>query len=433
MSFNTHSAEDLAKADALRQATRVKGSAKTERDANIQMAIHGASEVLVKGAAGLFSQRRPSTVEAYQGSEDLPEARHMTVAVANLSHDIDQEIIKEDTPRTMMRWLVSDILTQAQALRISIGAAHPEVIHHLQGDERLTAEIALENADLRNSLDIQKSGNYGLMSEGDQDAIRMDIESGLHITGPMQTEIDRQGLIMDRLGFLRQHQGQRLSELGSIYNDEEQQTGAMVANYEYASITTGNVALDKAIRATSDFVTAQDGNDTLVKHGIGSAQTMVAHNYDACRNMDENQIGYRILSMYELVKDAAHLQRQGSSIVLFRGASQSQNMLDTYGITTYEFGSMSQRGREALNTIIENGSSLSTAQKMGLGHQLQLQQEKQENTINLPAIAKQSPAPKKIVASDNVRKIREPGSDIPKKQRAGLLGAMRGAIDTLAR
>lgn len=432
MSFSPLSAEDLARADELRQATRKKGSAKTARDANIQMAIHGASEVLVKGAPGLFSQRRPSTIEAYEGAEDLPEARHMTAAVANLSNDIAYDVIKEDAPRSMMRWLVSDVLTQAQALRISIGAAHPEVIHCLEGDERLTAEIALENEALRANLDTQKTGNYGAMEEGDQDAIRMDIESGLHITGPMQTEIDRQGLVMDRLGFVQMNPGQRLHELGSIYHDEEQQTAAIVANYQYANITTGNPALDKAIRATSDFVAVQDGQDTLVKYGIEAAQTMVAHNYDACQSMDENQMSHRIISMYELVKDAAQQQRQGGGIVLIRGASESQNMMDTFGVTTYEFGSMSPRGRDALNNIIESGSSLSTAQKMGVGLRLQSIDDAREASRNLPAVAKKTVAAKRTpnLDKDSVRKIREPAS---KKQRAGIIGVVRGALDSISR
>ena len=433
MGFKEHNGEDLAQANAIRQATQKKSSAKTDVEANMQMAIHGASEVLVRGAPGLFSQKNFSTVEAYCGPSDTPESRHMTCAIANLSHDIHENSIHQDAPKVMMRWLVSDVLTQAQALRISIGAAHPEVLHFLQGDEKETAELARINQDLKKNLDIQKSGQYGKMDDNYQESIRMDIESGLHITKTMQNEIDRQGCIIDKVSAVRSQPGERLTVLGSIYNSEEQQTAAMVANYQYASITTGNPKLDNAIRASSHVVSMQDGDDTLVKYGISSSQAMVAHNYNACQSMSEAQISQKMLAMYELVKDAGKLQRQGQNIVLIKGASASEALIDSYGITTYEFSSMSSRGREAMNIIIENATSLSTSQKMNLGKTLQKLEEKSLSKENLPVIKKN------IISvthetDESMRKIKTQAlpSPVQKTEKKNVFGIMRGAFEALS-
>lgn len=432
MSFEPLSAEDLAKADVLRRLTRYKGSAKTERDVNIQMAIHGAAQVLVTGANNLFSQRRLSTLDSYEGSEDLPEAHHMTNAIANLSQDIDKDIIKEDAPRSMMRWIVSDVLTQAQALRISIGAAHPQVIHCLSGDERVTAEIAVKSEDLRANLDLQKNGNYGAMNPEAQEDIRMDIESDIHITGQMQNEIDRQGMVMDRLGFIRSNPGPRLALDGNAYNDAEQQTGGIVANYEYGNVSTGNPSLDKAIRSTSIFAKKQDGEDAMVLHRISTAQTMVAHEYSNCQAMDANQLSQRILSMYELVSESAKHQYKGETIILIRGDTTAQSALDTSGITTFEFDSMTPRGRDAMNQIIDGGDSLSTHQKMGLSNELQKLENAKEVSRNLPVVTKKSAEPKRA-SNDSLRTIRQPGQQAEPKQESGFIQTMRGAFDSLTR
>jgi hypothetical protein len=177
----------------------------------------------------------------------------------------------------------------------------------------------------------------------------------------------------------------------------------------------------------------QDGDDTLVKYGISSSQAMVAHNYNACQSMSEAQISQRMLAMYELVKDAGKLQRQGQNIILIKGASASEAMMDSYGITTYEFSSMSNRGREAMNIIIEDATSLSTSQKMNLGKSLQELEEKALSRSNLPAIKKNVVS----IAREPVESIRKPKTQaLPdpaqKPERKGVFGIVRGAIESLS-